>query len=317
MKQGIRIGISACLLGERVRFDGGHKRDDFLTQTLGGYFDWISVCPEMEIGLGAPRDTLHLESSLTSEPKLVFVKSRTDISEKMRAYARTKLKYLKDLSLDGFLLKKNSPSCGKERVKLYGKNNSVTRSGVGVFASLLMQTFPNLPVEEEGRLSNPILRENWIERVFAYHRLKALWNSPWKLRDLLSFHTQHKLTLLAHSPQAYQRLGKLLATAKGVDRDTLKERYEKEFMTAMEKPATAGRHANVLEHIIGYFKNNLDTDSRRELATQIKDYQKGIVPLIVPITLIHHHLRTIKIPYLEEQSYLHPHPKELALRNHV
>jgi uncharacterized protein YbgA (DUF1722 family)/uncharacterized protein YbbK (DUF523 family) len=312
----IRIGISACLLGEKVRYDGGHKHDRYLTDILGPYFEWVPVCPEVELGLGTPRESMRLER-LEDGIHMIMPKSGRDLTESMTAYARARVEKLAGEELCGYILKNDSPSCGMARVRVYGPGGMPARTGRGLFAEALTLRFPSLPIEEEGRLCDPRLRENWIERVFAYRRLQSLWNSRWTIQGLIAFHTAHKLILLAHSPAAYQSLGRLVAQAKALSRHELRRRYHREFMEALSIPATRGRHTNVLQHMAGYFKRQLDEESRRELAGLIEDYKNGEVPLIVPVTLVRHYVRRLKISYLEGQTYLSPHPKELALRNHV
>lgn len=317
MPDPIRIGISSCLLGEAVRFDGGHKRDHFLVETFGRYVEWVPVCPEVESGLDTPRETLRLETR-EGVLRMVMPRSGRDFTETMAAYSRERVGRLGAEDLCGYVLKKDSPSCGLERVKVYGaQGGAPARTGRGLFAAALVERFPWLPVEEEGRLSDPRLRENFVERVFAYRRLKSLWSSRWKVGDLVRFHTAHKLGLLAHSPSAYARLGRVVAAAASLPRAELRAQYEKEFMEALRVIATPRRHVNVLQHIAGYFKRTLDEDARRELAGLIDDYGRGLVPLVVPITLIQHHVRRTGESYLAGQVYLAPHPKELMLRNHV
>ncbi len=312
----IRIGISACLLGQKVRYDGGHKHDRFLTDTLGTYFEWVPVCPEVEVGMGIPREIIRLERR-GSEIRLVAPSNGVDHTRAMRSYAKKRIAALAGEDLCGYILKRNSPSCGMERVAIYGSRGLASRSGRGLFADGLMQQFPNLPIEEEGRLCDPCLRENWIERVFAYRWLRSLWAGRWTIANLVAFHTANKLLLLAHSPKTYQELGRMVASAKSVPRGTLRACYEADFMGALTKLATSGRNANVLQHSVGYFKDALDADSRRELLGHIEDYRVGIVPLVVPLTLIRHYIRRLRVPYLSGQIYFNPHPKELALRNHV
>ncbi len=312
----IRIGISSCLLGEQVRYDGGHKHDRFLTNTLGQYFEWVPVCPEVELGLGVPRETIRLVQT-DDGVGLVMQKSGRDLTDEMRDYARARIRQLAKEDLCGYILKSDSPSCGMLRVRVYAASGMPTRNGTGFFARELMEYYPDLPIEEEGRLSDPHLRENWIERVFAYRRLRTLWESRWTLKDLVSFHTAHKLVLLAHSPKAFKELGRLVAGARDIPRQELKRCYQSELMAALKIPATRGRHGNVLQHMAGYFKKELDEASRRELLDHIEDYRKGFLPLIVPVTLLKHYIRRFGEPYLEGQIYLSPHPKELALRNHV
>jgi uncharacterized protein YbgA (DUF1722 family)/uncharacterized protein YbbK (DUF523 family) len=312
----IRIGISACLLGHEVRYDGGHKRDAFLTGTFGRYVEWVSVCPEVEMGLGTPRETLRLERGREGI-RLVMPKTGEDHTAAMRSYAERRVAALAREDLCGYVLKKDSPSCGMERVKVYDRNGVPARSGRGLFADTLMARLPLLPVEEEGRLSDPRLRENFVERVFAYRRLKDLFGGRWSVGALIRFHTAHKLILLAHSTAAYGELGRVVARAAAVPRAEVRSSYEEGFMRALARVATPARHANVLQHMLGHFKRTLDPASRAELAQAIEDYRLGLVPLVVPITLLRHHVRRQGIEYLAGQIYLEPHPKELMLRNHV
>ena len=316
IEQPIRIGISACLLGERVRFDGGHKHDRYLTQTLGQYFEWVPVCPEVELGLGTPRETMRLEQA-EGGVRMVMPKSGRDLTDAMREYAMTRVEQLTKENLGGYILKSDSPSCGLLRVRVYGPGIMPRRNGQGLFAKTLSERLPHLPIEEEGRLCDPRLRENWIERVFAYRRLLSLWSCRWSLQSLVAFHTAHKLVILAHSPRALRELGRLVAGAKEIPRPEFRQRYHDEFMSTLGILATRGRHANVLQHMAGYFKKQLDEDLRRELSDLIDDYRTGEIPLVVPLTLIKHYVRRFNVTYLANQVYLNPHPKELALRNHV
>ncbi len=312
----IRIGISSCLLGQQVRFDGQHKHDRYLTDTLGQYFEWVPVCPEVEVGLGTPRETIQLVQ-LEHAVKLRTTRTKIDLTRRMAAFAKKRVKELQAEDLCGYILKKDSPSCGMERVKVQQAKGSPRRVGVGLFAQSLLERFPNLPVEEEGRLCDPKLRENWVERVFAYHALQQLWRRRWKVGDLVDFHTRHKFALLAHAEPEYRQLGKLVAAAKAVPRGELRSRYETLFMTGMKKIATAKKNCNVLLHMLGFFKKELDPHSKQELLSHIEDYRRGVVPLVVPLTLMRHYVRILDVPYLRNQVYLNPHPKELALRNHV
>jgi uncharacterized protein YbgA (DUF1722 family)/uncharacterized protein YbbK (DUF523 family) len=313
--------VSSCLLGQEVRFDGGHKRDSFLTGTLARFVQWVPVCPEVEVGMGTPREPIRLVRDRSSV-RLLGTRSGADWTERMESFARARVAALDRERLSGYVLKKDSPSCGMERVKVYSgapgaSGGTSERTGTGLFAAALKARFPSLPIEEEGRLEDPRLRENFVERVFAYHRLHALFAPRWTVGDLVRFHTAHKLVLLAHQPSAYSALGRLVAAAKTVPRSELRARYEKNFMAALARIATPGRHANVLQHIAGYLKKHLDEASRTELQQVIDDHRQGLVPLIVPITLVRHHVRQHAIAYLQGQVYLDPHPKELALRNHV
>jgi uncharacterized protein YbgA (DUF1722 family)/uncharacterized protein YbbK (DUF523 family) len=312
----IRIGISACLLGRKVRFDGGHKHDRYLTDTLGQYFQWVPVCPEVEVGLSTPRPTMRLESA-EGEIRMVMPKEGRDLTRDMRRWAKSRVAALEKEELIGYLLKKDSPSCGMQRVKVYHGKGPARREGRGLYAEALLARLPNLPVEEEGRLHDPRLRENWVTRVFAYHRLRSLWSRRWTIGDLVRFHTAQKFLLLAHSPQDYRELGRLVAAAKTYRRQELRETYEARMMAGLSKIATQAKNTNVLQHILGFFKKDLDTAARQELLDHILDYRRGLVPLVVPLTLITHYVRLLDVDYLRDQVYLNPHPKELALRNHV
>jgi uncharacterized protein YbgA (DUF1722 family)/uncharacterized protein YbbK (DUF523 family) len=313
----LRIGISSCLLGDEVRFDGGHKRDAFLTGTLAPYVEWVRVCPEVEVGMGVPREPVRLVN-VGGDTRMIATRSSIDHTDNMRAYAARRTKELESLDLRGYVLKKDSPSCGMERVKVYDRGgNAPVRNGVGLYAAVLKSRFPALPIEEEGRLQDPVLRENFIERVFAYDRLRTLFDGRWTLKDLIAFHTAHKMALLAHSTTAYRELGRLVAEGKALPRGELRRRYEQLFMQTLARPATTARHTNVLMHMAGHLKKVADADGRRELAECIDEYRRGLVPLIVPLTLIRHHVRAHAVAYLAGQTYLEPHPRELMLRNHV
>lgn len=312
----IRIGISACLLGEKVRFDGGHKHDRYLTGTLAKYFDWVPVCPEIEVGLGTPRETIRLVQ-IGSTTELRTTRTDLDLTQRMQRFAKQRAAKLASAQLTGFIFKKDSPSCGMERVKIYQPKGPAKRAGVGLFAAAVIDQFPNLPMEEEGRLCDPRLRENWVERVFAYHALQELWKQRWCIGDLVEFHTRHKFILLAHDEPQYRELGRLVAVAKSTPRDILREQYETKFMTTLKRIATVRKNVNVLQHMLGFFSDQLDAASRQELVTHIQDYHGGLVPLVVPLTLIRHYVRLLDVEYLSNQNYLNPHPKELALRNHV
>lgn len=312
----VRIGISSCLLGQNVRFDGGHKRDSFLVQTFGRFVCWVPVCPEVELGLGTPRDTLRLERR-AGDVRLVMPKREQDFTDAMRAYAERRARELEREDLSGYVLKKDSPSCGMERVRVYDENAVPAKTGRGLFAEALLTRHPLLPVEEEGRLGDPKLRESFVKRVFAYHRLRAFLGGRFSLGGLVAFHTAHKLLLMAHSPEAYRRIGRLVARAKSLPRAELRERYARELMDGLAVPASTRRHTNVLHHMLGHFSDRLDAGARAELVALIEDYHKGLVPLVVPLTLVRHHVRRLGVAYLQGQVYLEPHPKELMLLNHV
>lgn len=312
----IRVGISSCLLGEQVRWDGGHKRDRFLTDVLDDYVEWVPVCPEFEVGMGIPREPVRLVSSGRST-RMIGVDTKHDWTAEMRTWARRRVRDLRAMDLCGFVFKKGSPSCGMERVKVYVKSGHPARQGSGLFASELMERFTNLPVEEEGRLNDAKLRENFIERLFAYRRLLSLFEGRWRIGGLVAFHTRHKLQLLAHSPKGYERLGRLVARSKGMTRAEVRAKYENLFMAALAEKATRPRHVNVLQHCIGYFRKELDGVARAELQEVVNDYRAGVVPLVVPVTMVAHYVRMLSVEYLADQVYLQPHPKELMLRNHA
>jgi uncharacterized protein YbgA (DUF1722 family)/uncharacterized protein YbbK (DUF523 family) len=312
----IRVGISSCLLGQKVRYDGGHKHDRFLTGTFGRFVEWVGVCPEVEAGMGIPRESIHL-SGTSDAPRLVGTKTGTDHTDAMRRYSDRRARALEQMDLCGYVLKRDSPSCGMERVRVFSDKAMPQRNGRGLFAEVLIRKLPLLPVEEEGRLNDPPLRENFIERIFAYRRLRNLFSGRWTARRLVEFHTAHKLQIMAHSPVAYRDLGRLVASVKRVPRAQLREQYERGFMDALAKKATPGRNRNVLEHMLGYFRDELDPESRAEIAALIRDYHAGFVPLVVPLSLIGHYVRKLRVTYLLGQTYLEPHPKELMLRNHV
>jgi len=312
----IRIGVSSCLLGQAVRWDGGHKRDAFLVDQLAPFVEWVPVCPEAEIGLGIPRETIHLVRR-DDGIHLVGTRSGDDHTEAMQRFAARRVRELERADLCGYVLKKNSPTCGLERVSIRSAKPMPEKSGRGVFASALVEALPALPVEEEGRLHDPHLRENWIERIFAYRRLRSLFATRWNVGALVRFHTAHKLQLMAHSPKHYAELGRLVARASEMDRDALRDQYAQGFMEALRHHATARRNVNVLQHVLGYFRKRLDEADRREVANLVEEYGRGLLPLIVPITLVRHHVARLHLDYLAGQVYLEPHPKELMLRNRV
>lgn len=313
----IRIGVSACLMGEAVRWDGGHQHDRFVTDVLGPHVEFVTVCPEVGSGLGTPRETLRLVGD-PAAPRLVFRNSGVEHTGALEDFTRGELRRLADQDLCGFILKKDSPSCGMERVRVYHESGgSAVRKGRGVFARMLMERFPHLPVEEDGRLNDPLLRENFLERVFAYRRWRDLLEEGLTPGRLVAFHTAHKLLMLAHSPEHYRRLGPLVAKGKTLPRAELRDAYGELFMEGMARRATVGRHMNVLQHMAGYFSRDLDREGRAELGQVLEDYRARLIPLIVPVTLIRHHARAFGTEYLLGQIYLNPHPKELMLRNHV
>lgn len=309
--------MSACLLGQLVRWNGGHKQDRYLLGTLGEFVEWVPICPEVEIGLGTPREPIRLVGD-PETPRLIGPKSDSDFTEAMKDWSAGYLGQLAAMELHGFILKKDSPSCGLFRVKVYNDNNVPTREGRGIFAEALVNAFPLLPVEEEGRLHDMRLRENFLQRVFVYRRwLKLLTETPTPT-GLIEFHSKHKLTMMAHSPEAYKQLGQLVSRAGDLPWDQLSEGYGQGLMAGLGNLATRGKHSNVLQHLMGFLKTHLTSDEKQEVLQIIEDYRQGLVPLIVPLTLIKHHLRRHPVPaWANEQVYLQPHPKELALLNHV
>ena len=317
-----RIGISRCLLGDEVRYDGGHKRNPLLVDTFGRYVDWVPVCPEVEMGMGTPREAIHLVASADGVPsgntrvRLIGVRSAHDWTPAMDRWRRQRLRELADADLSGYVLKKDSPSCGLQGVRVTGAAG-ITRSGRGLFAQALVDTMPNVPLEDESGLEDPRVRENFVERVFAYQRVRRFFAGTWTTADLVGFHMAHKLQLLAHSRQAHAALGRLIARAKDLTRREVASLYERTFMDALRKMATPSRHAAVLHLIVGHLKRQLDEASRHELLSAIEDHRKGFVPLIVPLMLIRHHVRHHEVESLRGQMYLEPHPGELCLRNHA
>jgi uncharacterized protein YbgA (DUF1722 family)/uncharacterized protein YbbK (DUF523 family) len=313
----IRLGVSACLLGDEVRYDGGHKRDAFLVDTLGPFVEWVPVCPEVEIGLGVPRPPIRLVGDDAASPRLVVENTGEDLTAPMQRWATGRVAELSALGLHGYVLKRASPSCGLFRVRVYGEDGAPGRVGRGLFAAALVEALPMLPVEEEGRLTDAGIRESFIERVFAAARWQAFSATRPRVRDLVAFHAAHKFAILAHSPREYAELGRLVAGAgPRLAAETL-TRYGTRFMQALAIRATRARHVNVLQHLAGFFKRQLTDDERTELGEVIAEYRRGLVPLVVPLTLLKHHVRRLDVAYLADQVYLSPHPKELMLRNHV
>ena len=310
----IKVGVSSCLLGEKVRFDGGHKRHSYTADTLEPYFNFISICPEVECGLPIPRESIHLWGNPTA-PLLLTVRTKHDLTSQMHLWCDTQIQNLGQQGLRGYIFKKSSPSCGLFRVKVYQEKGPPTTTGSGLFAHAIVKAFPLLPLEEEGRLADASLRENFIERVFAYDRLlKFIEEKPCK-GDLIRFHTCQKLLLMAHSPDHYRRLGKLVADT--VHPSELLPLYASLFMEALAMLATPAKQTNVLMHCLGYFKKQLEAWEKQELLELIERYRTGQLPLIVPVTLLKHYIRRFNQAYLAEQLYFSPHPDELMLRNHA
>lgn len=313
----VRIGISACLLGQEVRYNGGHKRDDFLVDTFGQFVEWVPVCPEVELGMGTPRPPIRLEK-LNGGVRLRMPSTGQDLTEPMRDFSRQRVEALASLELDGYVLKKDSPSCGLERVKIYHGAGAPMKDGRGLFAQALVARLPHLPVEEEGRLNDPLLRENFITRVFVHHRWQEGERGGWTRASLMRFHERHKFLLMARNQSAMRRLGKLLGESGKADSvPDLAESYLAGLTETLSRPASRRGHANVLHHLLGFVSDGLDRQDRAELVETIERYRQGLVPLVVPLTLVRHHVRRQGVDYLRDQVYLEPHPHELMLLNHV
>ena len=313
----IRLGVSTCLMGESVRYDGGHKRDRFLLNTLGEFVDYVSVCPEVEIGLPVPREAMHLQGD-PEDPRLVTIKTGKDYTDRMQTWARERLEGLAQENLHGFVFKSKSPSSGLYRVRVYDDHGMPSRIGTGIFPREVMRRFPLLPLEEEGRLHDMGLRENFIERIFVYYRWTCLQEHDPSPGGIVAFHTAHKLTMMAHSPQHYQKMGRLVAEAGTLPWSELRDQYGEMLMDGLQILAPVGRHTNVLQHLMGFLKDFLSGEDKAELSMLIEDYQAGLVPLIVPLTLLKHHLGRYPVAdWVHQQVYLKPYPKELMLRNHV
>ena len=315
MTASITIGVSSCLLGEHVRYDGGHKHDRYITDTLGRWFRFLPVCPEVGCGLPIPREAMRLEGD-PANPRLMTGRSRIDLTERMLAFCTAKVKDMEGEDLCGFIFKKDSPSSGLFRVKVYN-NGAAAKSGSGLFAAAVARHFPLLPLEEEGRLNDPCLRENFIERVFSYRRWKDFLADGPTLGRLVEFHTAHKLLLMAHSPEVYRTMGALVAHGKDLPLPELFRRYEELFMKGLALLATTRKNTNVLQHMTGYFRRQLSSGEKAELLEVIGQYHDHLAPLIVPLTLLRHYVRKYDQQYLKGQVYLSPHPAELMLRNHV
>ena len=316
MMERIRLGVSQCLLGENVRYDGGHTLDHYIRDTLGQYVDFVPVCPEAECGLGIPREPMRLVGNPES-PCLVTIRTQKDLTKQMINWAGHRVRQLEKEDLCGFIFKSNSPSSGMEKVKVYNDKGMPVKRGVGLFARIFKAHFPLLPVEDEGRLHDPKLRENFIERIFALKRWRETLKGRQTVGNLVAFHTRNKLRLLSHSEKHYRSMGKLVAQGEQLSATELYGRYESLLLEALRLKATVKKHVNVLQHMMAYFKKVLSLDEKQELIEIITDYHHGRIPLIVPITLFNHYVRKYQDVYLGQQTYLKPHPASLKLRNHV
>lgn len=312
----LRIGVSACLLGQEVRFDGGHKHDRWLTGTLAQWCELVPVCPEVEAGMGIPRESVRLQGEVAA-PRMIAPRSGVDWTDPMAAWSRRRVRELAAEDLDGFVLKKNSPSCGLFRVKVYPDQGMPARTGQGLFAAAFAAAHPLVPVEEEGRLEDARLRENFVERLFAYRRVKDAFAGRWTRGAVVAFHSREKYLLMAHSPRHYQELGRLVARIAESPPAAFRDRYTALYLEALAVLATPRRQVNALQHVAGHLRGRVgDAEQKRVLAV-IDDYGRGLVPLVVPVTLLRHYVELLDVPYVRDQVYLNPHPRELMLRNHV
>ncbi len=316
MEEKVRIGISSCLLGNEVRWNAGHKLDRFLTDTLGQFVEYVPVCPEVEAGFGVPRESFRLVGD-PENPRLITFKSKTDHTDQMTRWAKKRVKELENEDLCGFIFKSDSPSSGMIRVKVYSEKGMPEKKGVGMFARAYMDHFPLIPVEDDGRLHDPAIRENFIERIFTLKRWRNCVTESPSLGTLVDFHSRHKLLILSHSQKHSRLMGKLVADGKKMPLKELYDQYERLLMEALTLKSTTRKNNNVLQHLMGYFKKQLTADEKRELLEVFDQYRQEFTPLIVPLTLINHYVRKYDQPYLKLQTYLKPHPVELKLRTHV
>ena len=310
----ITVGISSCLLGQQVRYDGGHKKNDYITQTLGEYFEFIPFCPEMASGMGTPRPPIQLRQT-EHGLRCVGVKDHDlDVTEQLKQCSENQDYWLQNLC--GYILKKDSPSCGMERVKVYTKDYP-NRVGTGIFSQYIQEHFPLLPMEEEGRLGDPRLRENFIQRVYIMQRWKQLNTEDLSLNKLTVFHSRHKLIAMSHDQNLARALGKLAASATKDNLQHVCQQYGADLMQCLKITASRGNHVNVLQHIQGYLKTQLDNEDKKELIETIERYRLGFLPLIVPITLLRHHFRKMPDPFIDRSFYMAPYPEELAVLNSI
>jgi len=311
----LRIGVSSCLLGEEVRYDGQHARSRYVTDHLARFAEFVSVCPELDAGLGTPRPALRIVRR-DGESRLETSSTGEDLTERFHAAADARMDRLDELGeLDGYVVKKSSPSCGMERVKIYAASGGGSRDGVGLFTARLRERYPLLPVEEEGRLNDPVLRERFLLRAWSRRRWRAAREAGLTRSRIVAFHTAHKLLVRTHDERAYRSLGRLVASFGEMPDAELFARYGEELQQTLAVPASRGRHVNALQHALGYLKDALHPNEKQEILTACADYQAGIVPLIVPVAMIRAHVRTHRIEYLLDQVYFDPYPKELALRS--
>jgi uncharacterized protein YbgA (DUF1722 family)/uncharacterized protein YbbK (DUF523 family) len=317
MEEKIKIGVSACLLGHEVRYNGGHSRDRLITDTLSQYLEFVPVCPEVEAGYPTPRETFRLIGD-PEDPTLITTKEMADHTPVMKGWALKRVIELEKEELCGFIFKKNSPSSGLHRVKLYNEKGQTTGLKTrGIFARAFTDHFPLLPVEEDGRLHDPKLRENFIESIFVMKRWRESLTPEPDRRAFIDFHTRHKLLIRSHSPKHHNEMGKLVANIKSYSMGDFAQEYQTMLMEALRLKTTPKKNTDTLNHIMGYFKRDLSKDEKQEILEIIENYRQGHIPLIVPVTLMRHFVRKYDQEYLKDQWYLNPHPLELQLRNHA
>jgi len=316
MDEKIKLGVSACLMGDQVRWNGGHSRDRYLTDILSQYVEYVPVCPEVECGMGVPRETLRLVGD-PDNPKLVTSKTNIDHTQKMTEWALKRVKELEKENLCGFVFKKNSPSSGLFRVPVRTSKGMSQKKGRGIFARVFTEHFPLVPVEEEGRLNDPKLRETFIEQIFTLNQWRETLSKKKSMKNLIDFHAKNKLLIMSHSPNHSRMMGKRIAQGETLPLKDVFTQYEILLIWALSLKTTLKKNINVLQHIMGYFKKQLSPDEKQELLEIIEQYRQEHVPLIVPVTLLNHYVRKYQQPYLAQQVYLNPHPIALKLRNHV
>jgi uncharacterized protein YbgA (DUF1722 family)/uncharacterized protein YbbK (DUF523 family) len=312
----IRIGVSACLLGDPVRYNGQHKHDRFITDTLGAFFEFVGVCPEVECGLGVPRETMRLVGD-PAKPRLMTTKTGIDHTDRMQSWADRRVVELAAERLHGFIFKSRSPSSGMERVKVYNGKGGMSGRAPGMFARAFLEHFPSLPCEDEGRLNDVDLRENFIERVFALWRFRQACKASPTLKTLMTFHAQNKFLIQSHNEKMMREMGRELAGLNARQARKHIPVYEAQLMRALKTKATVKKHTNILQHMLGFLRDVVDEYDRKELAEVIDAYHAEFVPLVVPVTMFRHYVTKHDIHYLREQYYLNPHPIELKLRNHA
>jgi uncharacterized protein YbgA (DUF1722 family)/uncharacterized protein YbbK (DUF523 family) len=312
----IKLGISGCLSGNRVRYDGGHKLDRFLTETLGRYVRFVSICPEAGCGLGVPREPMRLTGN-PENPRLMTINTGRDLTDQLMSWSNERVVGLEKEDLCGFIFKKNSPACGKDWVKVHTETSGIVNEGKGIFARIFQERFPLLPVEDEERIHDPALREQFVERVFVLKRWRDCLANDRSRGSLVRFHSCHKLMIMARSTEYYRKMGKWVADSKNYSEKELYETYQTLLLEALSLKTTPEKHVNALQHISGYFKKDLTADEKQELTESIRQYRNGHIPIIIPITLLNHYVRKYDQAYLKSQHYLSLDPTEVLLKNHV